>query len=83
MTPVSDLNDITELIFDFAHLEDIPSAGLRILLQAQKTMNRQGSKMMIVRNVNEELMEVFEVTGFSDFLTLRTGRRTIKKTAAF
>ncbi len=62
------LNDITELIFDFAQLEYISSAGLRILLQAQKAMNRQGR--MIVRNVNEEVMEVFEVTGFTDFLTI-------------
>ncbi len=64
------LNDITELIFDFSQLEYISSAGLRILLQAQKAMNRQGK--MIVRNVNDEVMEVFDVTGFSDFLTIES-----------
>ncbi len=67
------LNDITELIFDLARLEYISSAGLRILLQAQKAMNRQGK--MTVQNVNNEVMEVFEVTGFSDFLTIENGTK--------
>ena len=49
-------------------LEYLPSAGPRVILTAQKTMNRQGS--MVIRNVNETIMEVFEVTGFSDILTI-------------
>lgn len=63
-----DLDSITELIFDFEKLEYISSAGLRILLAAQKVMNKQGS--MVVKNVNEIIDEVFEVTGFSDILTI-------------
>ncbi len=59
---------ITELVFDFGSLEYISSAGLRVLLSAQKVMNKQGS--MKVTNVNEEIMEIFEVTGFSDILTI-------------
>ena len=62
------LDSITELIFDFEKLEYISSAGLRILLAAQKVMNKQGS--MVVKNVNEIIAEVFEVTGFSDILTI-------------
>lgn len=62
------LDDIRELVFDFTHLEYISSAGLRVLLAAQKTMNKQGS--MTVCNVNETVMEVFEVTGFVDLLTI-------------
>ena len=59
---------ITELVFDFAKLEYISSAGLRILLAMQKKMNKQGS--MIIRNICEDIMEVFEITGFADILTL-------------
>lgn len=62
------MDGITELIFDFEKLEYMSSAGLRILLAAQKIMNRQGS--MVVKNVNEVISEVFEVTGFSDILTI-------------
>lgn len=62
------LEGITELVFDFAKLEYISSAGLRILLAAQKVMNKQGS--MLVKNVNEVIAEVFEVTGFSDILAI-------------
>lgn len=62
------LPGITQLIFDFASLEYISSAGLRVLLSAQKVMNKQGS--MMVRNVNETVAEVFEVTGFNDILTI-------------
>ena len=57
-----------KIIFDMAKLKYISSAGLRVLLSAQKTMNKQGS--MVVKNVSEEIMEVFEVTGFSDILTI-------------
>ena len=62
------LDGITELTFNFEQLEYISSAGLRILLAAQKRMSRQGS--MVVKNVNEVIAEVFEVTGFSDILTI-------------
>ncbi|MBP5283024.1 MAG: STAS domain-containing protein [Lachnospiraceae bacterium] len=63
------LADVTELTFDLAELEYVSSAGLRVLLSAQKVMNKQGS--MVVKNVNEQIMEVFEVTGFSDILTIQ------------
>lgn len=60
---------VTNLEFDFTSLEYISSAGLRVLLSAQKLMNKQGS--MVVTNVSEEVMEIFEVTGFSDILTIK------------
>ena len=62
------IGDITQLVFDLAQLEYVSSAGLRVLLSAQKVMNKQGK--MIVKNVNEQIMEVFEVTGFTDILTI-------------
>ena len=62
------VDGITELTFNFEKLEYISSAGLRILLAAQKVMNKQGS--MVVKNVNDVIAEVFEVTGFSDILTI-------------
>lgn len=62
------LADVTELTFDFAQLEYISSAGLRVLLAAQKVMNKQGK--MTVRNVSSDIKEVFEITGFSDILTI-------------
>jgi len=62
------LNGVTELILDFEKLDYISSAGLRVLLSAQKTMTKQGSMKII--HVNEMVMEVFEVTGFSDILTI-------------
>ena len=63
------LNGISELVFDLAKLDYISSAGLRVLLSAQKTMNKQGE--MEIRNVKPEIMEIFEVTGFVDILTIR------------
>lgn len=60
--------DSTELNLDFAKLEYISSAGLRVLLAAQKVMNKQGK--MVIRNVNDVISEVFEVTGFVDILTI-------------
>lgn len=57
-----------ELVFDFSELEYISSAGLRVLLAAQKTMNKQGK--MIIRNANDVIMEVFDITGFVDILTI-------------
>lgn len=62
------LAGITKLTFDFSELEYISSAGLRVLLSTQKTMNKQGS--MVIKAANENVNEVFEVTGFSDILTL-------------
>ena len=62
---ISELKDIS---FDFANLEYISSAGLRVLLSTQKTMNKQGK--MVIKNVSEEVMEIFDVTGFSDILTI-------------
>lgn len=59
---------IEKLVLDFASLKYLSSAGLRVLLGAQKTMNKQGE--MIVKNVNETINEVFEVTGFIDILTI-------------
>ena len=59
---------VKELIFDFSGVEYISSAGLRILLAAQKVMNRQGS--MKLTGVKPDVMEVFEITGFSDILTI-------------
>ena len=65
----SSLDGVTALTMDFSNLEYISSAGLRVLLSAQKTMNKQGS--MEVIGVNDTIMEIFEVTGFSDILTIR------------
>lgn len=59
---------ITELVFDFSEVEYISSAGLRVLLAAQKVMNRRGS--MKLTGVNDDVMEVFEITGFADILTI-------------
>ncbi|WP_051195204.1 STAS domain-containing protein [Pseudobutyrivibrio ruminis] len=63
-----DIAEITDLSFDFKNLEYISSAGLRVLLSTQKVMNKQGK--MIIKNVSEEVMEIFDVTGFSDILTI-------------
>ena len=62
------LNDVTELILNFEKLDYISSAGLRVLLSAHKTMAAKGA--MKVTHVNEIVQEVFEVTGFSDILTI-------------
>ena len=56
------------LVFDLAGLDYISSAGLRVVLSAQKIMNAQGK--MIVKNVNEAVMEIFEITGFTDVLII-------------
>ena len=65
----SSVADVTELVLDFKELQYISSAGLRVLLSAKKIMNKQGS--MVVTHVNEDINEIFEVTGFSDLLTIR------------
>lgn len=62
------LNGVTKLVLDFAALTYLSSAGLRVILSAQKQMNRQGC--MVVRNVNETISEIFDVTGFCDILTI-------------
>ncbi len=62
------IDSITSLIFDFEKLEYISSAGLRVLLTAQKVMTRQGNMKLI--HVKEDVNEIFEVTGFSDILTI-------------
>ena len=64
----SALGGVTELVLDFSQLEYLSSAGLRVLLAAQKVMNKQGK--MVIHHVNETILEVFEVTGFVDILTI-------------
>ena len=64
----SALPDVTSLVMDFEKLEYISSAGLRVLLSAQKTMNKQGEMKLI--HVNDVINEIFEVTGFSDILNI-------------
>lgn len=62
------LDDANALVFDMKKLAYISSAGLRVLLSAQKVMNKKGG--MVVRNVNAEIMDIFDVTGFVDILTI-------------
>lgn len=62
------LEGVQKLVLDFKALEYISSAGLRVLLMAQKVMNKQGT--MVIRNVNETISEVFDITGFADMLTI-------------
>ena len=62
------LTGINELTFDMANLEYVSSAGLRVILKAQKAMNLQGS--MKLTGVNDSIMEVFDITGFLDILTI-------------
>ncbi len=62
------LEGITELVLDFSSLDYLSSAGLRVILAAQKVMNKKGR--MQIRNVNETIMNVFEITGFTDLLTI-------------
>ena len=64
----SSLSGIKELIFDMTDLEYVSSAGLRVILKAQKAMNAQGS--MKLTGVNDSIMEVFDITGFLDILTI-------------
>ena len=65
---LSELDSVTALTLDFANLEYISSAGLRVILALQKTMSKKEG--MKVCNVNSDIMEVFEITGFSDMLTI-------------
>lgn len=64
----ANISGVTKLILNFEQLEYISSAGLRVILAAQKIMNKQGE--MVIRNVNEVISEVFEITGFLDILTI-------------
>lgn len=63
-----DIDAATEVIFDLEQLQYISSAGLRVLLSAQKIMNKQGT--MTIKNVCPEIMDIFDVTGFVDILNI-------------
>ena len=62
------LGDVTDIIFDLSRLEYMSSAGLRIFLSTQKIMNEKGK--MTVKNVNSTIMDVFEITGFTEILSI-------------
>ena len=62
------LTGINKLVFDFTKLEYLSSAGLRVILMSQKLMNKQGS--MVIRNINDTIHEIFEMTGFLSILTI-------------
>ena len=62
------LTGVTELVIDLSGLEYISSAGLRVLLSAHKQMSTKGG--MTIKNINEIVREVFEVTGFTDILNI-------------
>ena len=62
------LGEIKSLILDFKNLEYVSSAGLRVLLSSQKKLQQKGT--MKLKNVREEVMAVFEITGFVDILTV-------------
>lgn len=64
----NDLNGINSLIFDFKKLEYLSSAGLRMILVAQKIMEQQGK--MVIRHVNKSILEIFDITGFSSILNI-------------
>lgn len=63
------LDSVKHLLLDFSDLAYISSSGLRVLLAAQKVMAKQGD--MVITHVNDSIMEVFEITGFSDLLTIQ------------
>jgi len=64
------IENINSLILDFSKLDYISSAGLRVLLSAQKKLQTKGG--MVIRGVCENVMEIFEITGFADFLTIES-----------
>ena len=64
----NDLNNVNTLIFDFSEVDYLSSAGLRVLLVAQKVMQKKGQ--MIVRHVNNSVKEIFEITGFNNVLNI-------------
>lgn len=63
------LTDHVKLVLDFEDLEYLSSAGLRVILRSQQRIEELNNASMVIRNCNEEVMEVFEITGFADFLT--------------
>ncbi|MGN0814917.1 MAG: STAS domain-containing protein [Candidatus Coproplasma sp.] len=65
---LGELNGVMDLVIDMKGLEYISSAGLRVILKAQKIMNTKGAMKLV--NVGESIMEVFEITGFADILTI-------------
>ncbi len=65
----TELEGVTELVLDLAETSYISSAGLRVMLMAQKQMNKQGT--MVISGVSAEVKEIFDVTGFSDILTIQ------------
>jgi anti-sigma B factor antagonist len=65
---IADLTGITELIFDFSGLDYISSSGLRVLLGTQKRMNKTGTMKVI--GANETIMEVFDISGFSEIIAI-------------
>ena len=67
------LGGVSDLIIDLAELEYISSAGLRMLLKTQKRMDKQGS--MKIKNIRENVREVLDMTGFSDFLTIEDEKK--------
>ena len=64
-----ELQNMTEIVLDMEELEYISSAGLRVLLMAQKAMNQKNGTLKLI-HVNEMIQEVFEITGFTDILTI-------------
>lgn len=62
------IDGVTELVFDMKDLDYISSAGLRVLLSAQKIMNKKGN--MTVTNCADSILDIFEITGFSEVLTV-------------
>lgn len=65
----SSIEGITDLVLDLAGLDYLSSSGLRVILSAQKVMNKQGE--MTIIHVNDMIMDIFEITGFSDILTIQ------------
>lgn len=65
---LNSFDGVERLVFDFVALDYLSSAGLRVLLVAQQTMNKQGE--MVIKNVNDTIMEIFELTGFCDILNI-------------
>lgn len=64
----NEFDGLTSLIFDFSGLEYISSAGLRVILACQKIMNKQGK--MAIKNANDSIKEIFDITGFSEIVSL-------------
>lgn len=67
---ISDLTGIDYLVFDFGEIEYISSAGLRVLLTAQKKMQKKDGGKFVLKNINDTVSDVLEITGFSDILTI-------------